>query len=704
MTQKTKNLLIFFIVDLLIIGVIFCNDQFDLFNKISAKISELMGDAQQEYHINPPSPKPKPNPGPSPDEGGGETPDDPTPDEDETIYPVYITYDGMGATLVSGQEAFLLDGTEGKKKQDVVEPTYDYLEYEFVKWEENITTTDVDGKTIQKIEYYALWEYNPIAYYTTLEVTDIFNISSGALRTEVENTEDTFDLTPCIIYKSASQANLFSDENCTSPVDIDNIALSEGNNVFFLQVGNTTFKKIYKFEIYREKVFDISFNVTGLISAIDGVEDYSISEKEHPTLSWLSAKFTEPGYTYSVSEDLTQVITSDLDVTINVALKTFNITYEGIVNATPQPTITTFNMESSEIALEPSMVKAGYEFVGWTDASGNPITAIDPTIKKNITVYANFNVLTYNITYSPEWVAEGNPTTYTIEDLSSITLNDPQKLGYLFDGWTKSAEFDTLQDITCTATFNEALSSNKYGRYPQSLVEDADIISALNGMEAVNGKYTYNNNEYVKVEATPFVEGATFTNGQEVVAGQAYFFKVEDIEWTTISTEGNEYTLIANKVLDASSFGQTNNFANSTLNAYISSLDEAIFTNKELYNVMLSQIDNSYAQVNQARIDEQENWGFGDTEGNVYIPSYKEIADNSTLAQAKVTDYAIAKGCTFNLENHNAFYFYRTPYQDGRNMVVSGYKASGEGSIDGDINIATIAGIRLMTKVVSGEA
>ena len=58
-----------------------------------------------------------------------------------------------------------------------------------------------------------------------------------------------------------------------------------------------------------------------------------------------------------------------------------------------------------------------------------------------MTLSAKWNAITYNITYSLNGgnLAEGitNPKNYTIET-ASFTLNNPQKDGYTFTGWTGS--------------------------------------------------------------------------------------------------------------------------------------------------------------------------------------------------------------------------------------------------------------------------
>ena len=54
-----------------------------------------------------------------------------------------------------------------------------------------------------------------------------------------------------------------------------------------------------------------------------------------------------------------------------------------------------------------------------------------------VTLYVNWTPRTYNITYTlNSGTASGNPSTYNIES-SAITLNNPTRSGYTFEGWTE---------------------------------------------------------------------------------------------------------------------------------------------------------------------------------------------------------------------------------------------------------------------------
>ena len=101
---------------------------------------------------------------------------------------------------------------------------------------------------------------------------------------------------------------------------------------------------------------------------------------------------------------------------------------------------TSYNVESSAITL-PSPTCKGREFAGWAGSNGT-VPQKTVTIAKgstgNKSYTANWNTITYTITYELNGGSvSGNPSSFTV-DSSDITLNNPTKSGATFDGWTGS--------------------------------------------------------------------------------------------------------------------------------------------------------------------------------------------------------------------------------------------------------------------------
>ena len=126
----------------------------------------------------------------------------------------------------------------------------------------------------------------------------------------------------------------------------------------------------------------------------------------------------------------------------------YSITYvlNGGTNATSNPT--TYTIEDAVTLANPS--KTGYDFSSWKE--GNSITAGS---MGNKTFTATWSVIEYSITYvlNGGTNATSNPKIYTIED--AVTLANPSKTGYTFDGWTQgnSIAVGTTGNKTFTATW-----------------------------------------------------------------------------------------------------------------------------------------------------------------------------------------------------------------------------------------------------------
>lgn len=109
--------------------------------------------------------------------------------------------------------------------------------------------------------------------------------------------------------------------------------------------------------------------------------------------------------------------------------KNFNLYFR--VNGEIYKTIATSGDTIISIPENPS--KEGYLFDGWywdKDVWSKPFTAnslLDAPISSDMSVYAKFSTIKYNITYEDDGGSHSNPASYTIED--SFVLSNAEKLG-----------------------------------------------------------------------------------------------------------------------------------------------------------------------------------------------------------------------------------------------------------------------------------
>ena len=124
-------------------------------------------------------------------------------------------------------------------------------------------------------------------------------------------------------------------------------------------------------------------------------------------------------------------------------VENFNLSFK--VNGETYQTITTSGDEA--IAIPENPTKEGYTFDGWywdKDVWSKPFTAnslMDAPISSDMSVYAKFSAIEYDITYENDGGTHSNPVSYTIED--SFALSAAEKIGYTFVGWYSDAAYTT---------------------------------------------------------------------------------------------------------------------------------------------------------------------------------------------------------------------------------------------------------------------
>ena len=134
----------------------------------------------------------------------------------------------------------------------------------------------------------------------------------------------------------------------------------------------------------------------------------------------------------------------------------YTITYE-LDGGTLENPIDKFTIGDLPITL-PTPTKEGHNFVGWyltDDFSGDPV--VELTEAKNVTVYAKWEVHSYDVTFD----VEGETTVIQVQYGQTVTKpQDPVKEGYVFLGWYLEDELYDFATpvsgpITLVAQFRE---------------------------------------------------------------------------------------------------------------------------------------------------------------------------------------------------------------------------------------------------------
>ena len=215
--------------------------------------------------------------------------------------------------------------------------------------------------------------------------------------------------------------------------------------------------------------------------------------------------------------------------------------------------------------------------------------------------------------------------------------------------------------------FSEDGTSVTYGYYPQTVVNKASTISALNKISSptLNGWYQYNGNYYAKFNAKPYSStSATFDNGEVIEVGKQYWFKCEPINWKVLSYSSGKHFVASEKLLDPCAYyHSTENRTIGGKTIYPSNYEHSdvrTWLNEDFYNSAF-RLNSSYVQTtlvdnSASTTDSNKNpYICNNTSDKIFLLSYKEFInaeygfDHDVGRKSKTTDWARARGAAFDL-------------------------------------------------------
>ena len=158
---------------------------------------------------------------------------------------------------------------------------------------------------------------------------------------------------------------------------------------------------------------------------------------------------TKRGYTfdgwYSDAEfknKVTSIANAIDDITLYAKFTANKYTVEFIYGYDNLPKDTLEVAYNSEYNFE-DPIREGYRFTGWIDDLGNVWTNGTYTYESNLYLTASWELITSNITYHLDDGINNESNPDTISYFDYITLANPTKTGYRFDGWYLDADYQT---------------------------------------------------------------------------------------------------------------------------------------------------------------------------------------------------------------------------------------------------------------------
>ncbi|MDX9691640.1 MAG: InlB B-repeat-containing protein [Acholeplasmataceae bacterium] len=172
------------------------------------------------------------------------------------------------------------------------------------------------------------------------------------------------------------------------------------------------------------------------------------------------------GYTFEGWLEGSQIVsgsTGDQTFAATYTINQYTLTFDSYGGTEVSSITQDYGLEV--IAPEEPM-KEGYTFGGWYITESHDETYNFPNIsRQDITLYAKWDIITYHIFYDLDGGTNGdNPDTYTVAS-ATITLVDPVKEGYTFEGWLEGSQIvsGSTGDQTFTATWMiEAITLSYY--------------------------------------------------------------------------------------------------------------------------------------------------------------------------------------------------------------------------------------------------
>lgn len=149
-----------------------------------------------------------------------------------------------------------------------------------------------------------------------------------------------------------------------------------------------------------------------------------------------------------------------------------------------------------------SLIREGYSFLGWSYSSDGSNVFQDFTPTEDVTIYAVWEINQYSITF--EGTEDNAFSSITLNYGAQVNLENPNREGYLFQGWYTSNDFDEVfvltsmpaNDITLYAKWEE-IDYESLDIYLTDLLEstinaDVDLPTQLNEFNII---WSSNNEE-----------------------------------------------------------------------------------------------------------------------------------------------------------------------------------------------------------------
>ncbi len=204
------------------------------------------------------------------------------------------------------------------------------------------------------------------------------------------------------------------------------------------------------------------------------------------------------GYTFSqwldaednMVNDGTWTVANDVALTANWSANNYTVTYV-FEDSTKTQTVT---YDEHTTLLRPS--RTGYTLSPWVDTDGNEVTDGRWTTASDVTLYADWEPVTYTVHYDPNGGTGSSPDTEHIYDLSAaLGESSLTRVGYTHSGWNTKPDGSGTDYTVGEAIINLTIA-------------DGDTVTLYAQWSANSYTVTYDLNES-SIKTTPSISNAS---------------------------------------------------------------------------------------------------------------------------------------------------------------------------------------------------
>lgn len=132
----------------------------------------------------------------------------------------------------------------------------------------------------------------------------------------------------------------------------------------------------------------------------------------------------------------------------------------------------------------PTPTRTGYTFSRWTNSSGTQVYSSTVMPAANTTIYAQWNIITYTVTFNANGGTNGSVTSVSKTYGSSVALTgNPTRSGWTLKGWATSANSSTVA-YAPNATYSANASTVLYAVWEKNVTLSFDANQGTGAPES----------------------------------------------------------------------------------------------------------------------------------------------------------------------------------------------------------------------------